>query len=86
MSAAPLPPGLHAESTTTEHAVHAPETADAPPAPRVVDEHTDMTTLTDQEIMRLMEGMGQEDVQSKVSTLSPLSYLALGAHVARSCS
>ena len=35
-------------------------------APRVIDENTDMSTLTDQEIMRLMENMGQEDVTSKV--------------------
>jgi ubiquitin thioesterase protein OTUB1 len=34
--------------------------------PRVIDEHTDMSTLTDQEIMKLMEGMGQEDVSNKV--------------------
>jgi ubiquitin thioesterase protein OTUB1 len=36
--------------------------------PRVIDENTDMSTLTDQEIMRLMEGMDHnEDVMSKVS-------------------
>jgi hypothetical protein len=40
-------------------------TQDAPP--RVIDENTDMSTLTDQEIMRLMEGMNHnEDVMSKV--------------------
>ena len=37
-------------------------------APRVIDENTDLSTLTDQEIMRLMEGMDHnEDVMSKVS-------------------
>jgi hypothetical protein len=37
-------------------------------APRVIDENTDMTTLTDQEIMRLMEGMGHaQDAMTKVS-------------------
>jgi hypothetical protein len=37
------------------------------PPPRVIDENTDMSTLTDQEIMRLMEGMNHnEDVMSKV--------------------
>jgi hypothetical protein len=49
------------ESAPTEGA--APD----PPA-RVIDENTDMSTLTDQEIMRLMEGMDHnEDVMSKVS-------------------
>lgn len=44
-------------------------TADtAPPAPRVIDENTDMSTLTDQEIMKLVEGMGQEDVTNKVQS------------------
>jgi ubiquitin thioesterase protein OTUB1 len=39
------------------------------PPPRVIDENTDMSTLTDQEIMRLMEGMDHnEDVMSKVCT------------------
>lgn len=41
---------------------------DAPP--RVIDENTDMSTLTDQEIMRLMEGMDHnEDVMSKVRSV-----------------
>ena len=46
------------------------------PPPRVIDENTDMSTLTDQEIMRLMESMGQEDVTSKVccSSARVLSY------------
>jgi ubiquitin thioesterase protein OTUB1 len=45
---------------------------DAPP--RVIDENTDMSTLTDQEIMRLMEGMNHnEDVMSKVRLYFPLS-------------
>ena len=55
-----------------------PSKADAGPAPtddaatqpapqRVIDENTDMSTLTDQEIMRLLEGMDHtEDVMSKV--------------------
>ena len=42
------------------------------PVPRVIDETTDMTTLTDQEIMQLMEGMGEEDVTSKVGQISIL--------------
>ena len=47
-------------------------TQDAPP--RVIDENTDMSTLTDQEIMRLMEGMNHnEDVMSKVRLLLLLS-------------
>ena len=50
------------------------ETADpaatVQPPPRVIDENTDLSTLTDQEIMRLMEGMGQEDVTSKVRPAS----------------
>ena len=37
------------------------------PPLRVIDENTDMSTLTDQEIMRLMEGMDHNnDVMSKV--------------------
>jgi len=37
------------------------------PPPRVIDENTDMSTLTDQEIMRLMEGMDHNnDAMSKV--------------------
>lgn len=37
------------------------------PGPRVIDENTDLSTLTDQEIMRLMEGMDHnEDAMSKV--------------------
>jgi len=47
-------------------------TQDAPP--RVIDENTDMSTLTDQEIMKLMEGMNHnEDVMSKVRLLLHLS-------------
>ena len=38
------------------------------PAERVIDENTDMSTLTDREIMKLMEGMDHQDVQlDKVS-------------------
>lgn len=55
-SAAPPPPPSGANDAATQ-----------PPAPRVIDENTDMSTLTDQEIMRLMEGMDHnEDVMSKV--------------------
>jgi ubiquitin thioesterase protein OTUB1 len=40
------------------------------PPPRVIDESTDMSTLTDQEIMRLMEGMDHNtDALSKVRSL-----------------
>lgn len=42
-------------------------TAATSQAQRVIDENTDLSTLTDQEIMKLMEGMGQEDVSNKVS-------------------
>ena len=56
-------PSLNAAAagSPTQH-----DSATHQPAPRVIDETTDMTTLTDQEIMQLMEGMGQEDVTSKV--------------------
>ena len=41
---------------------------------RTIDEHTDMTTLTDQEIMRLMEGMNDtEDVMTRVCPMCPHS-------------
>jgi hypothetical protein len=41
--------------------------------PRVIDENTDMSTLTDQEIMRLMEGMDHtENVLDKVGYTVPL--------------
>jgi len=40
------------------------------PPPRVIDENTDMSTLTDQEIMRLMEGMDHNnDAMNKVRYL-----------------
>ena len=56
------------DQTTTDNAA----TQDAPP--RVIDENTDMSTLTDQEIMKLMEGMNHnEDVMSKVRLLLHLS-------------
>jgi len=59
------------DPTSTDNAA----TQDAPP--RVIDENTDMSTLTDQEIMRLMEGMDHnEDVMSKVRILLP--YLPRG--------
>lgn len=45
----------------------ADDAATQDPPPRVIDENTDMSTLTDQEIMRLMEGMDHNnDVMSKV--------------------
>jgi len=44
----------------------ADDAATQDPPPRVIDENTDMSTLTDQEIMRLMEGMDHNnDVMSK---------------------
>ncbi|WWD03518.1 hypothetical protein V865_001570 [Kwoniella europaea PYCC6329] len=46
--------------------------------PRVIDENTDLSTLTDQEIMKLMEGMDhQEDQMNKplISTPVPLSVI-----------
>jgi hypothetical protein len=46
------------------------ETAAANSQPRQIDENTDMSTLTDQEIMKLMEGMDQQDVVSKVGRTS----------------
>lgn len=49
----------------------AEDAATAQPPPRVIDENTDMSTLTDQEIMKLMEGMDHtEDVLTKVCTLT----------------
>ena len=39
-----------------------------PPPPRVIDENTDMTTLTDQEIMQLMSGMQDASSNDVVST------------------
>lgn len=41
------------------------------PSKRVIDENTDMSTLTDQDIMRLMEQSGHaEDVMTKVRLVS----------------
>lgn len=52
----PPPPGQTVNEAATQE-----------PAPRVIDENTDMSTLTDQEIMRLMEGMDHNsDALSKV--------------------
>ncbi|GFZ48670.1 hypothetical protein JCM24511_06419 [Saitozyma sp. JCM 24511] len=59
-----VPPGGNAETSGT--------------TPRVIDENTDMTTLTDQEIMRLMEGMGHaQDAMTKplISTPVPLKVI-----------
>lgn len=71
----PPPADTPADATTRSPLSNNPGLA-APPAvssqtqsdgaPRIIDENTDMSTLTDQEIMRLMENMGQEDVTSKV--------------------
>lgn len=47
--------------------IAAVDTAATSQTPRVIDENTDLSTLTDQEIMKLMEGMGQEDVSNKVT-------------------
>lgn len=38
-----------------------------PPPARVIDENTDMTTLTDQEIMQLMSGMQDPSSNDVVS-------------------
>ncbi len=47
-------------------------------APRTIDENTDLTTLTDQEIMRLMEGMDHtEVVLTRVSPLQNTSKFPL---------
>ncbi|WWC71960.1 uncharacterized protein I206_105919 [Kwoniella pini CBS 10737] len=46
--------------------------------PRVIDENTDLSTLTDQEIMRLMEGMDHQQEQLDkplISTPVPLSVI-----------
>ncbi|RXK36990.1 ubiquitin thioesterase OTUB1 [Tremella mesenterica] len=51
--------------------------ATAPTQPRIIDENTDMTTLTDQEIMRLVEGMGQEDVTEKPLISAPVPLLVI---------
>jgi hypothetical protein len=57
------------DTTSTDNA------ATQDPPPRVIDENTDMSTLTDQEIMRLMEGMNHnEDVMSKVRLYLLLSH------------
>jgi hypothetical protein len=53
--------------------------------PRVIDENTDMSTLTDQEIMRLMEGMDHtENVLDKVglscSATSPIQHMRSSAN------
>ncbi|WWC91643.1 uncharacterized protein L201_006589 [Kwoniella dendrophila CBS 6074] len=48
------------------------------PQPRVIDENTDLSTLTDQEIMKLMEGMDHQDSQMDkplISTPVPLSVI-----------
>lgn len=58
-----VPPGGNAETSGT--------------TPRVIDENTDMTTLTDQEIMRLMEGMGHaQDAMTKVSKVGSMIIVA----------
>jgi hypothetical protein len=50
-----------------------PET---PSVPRMIDESTDMSTLTDQEIMRLMEGMDHQDaIVDKVNIKLLCSHL-----------
>ncbi|OXG14006.1 ubiquitin thioesterase OTUB1 [Cryptococcus neoformans Tu401-1] len=70
------------EATATMTAVQ-PKPASPPAQPeespaRVIDENTDMSTLTDQEIMNLMENMeNQENTSDKplVSTPVPLSVI-----------
>ncbi|WVW86104.1 hypothetical protein I302_108143 [Kwoniella bestiolae CBS 10118] len=56
----------------------APAQASAEGQPRVIDENTDLSTLTDQEIMKLMEGMDHQDDQMNkplISTPVPLSVI-----------
>ncbi|WVR00233.1 hypothetical protein IAU59_007375 [Kwoniella sp. CBS 9459] len=61
----------------------APATAAAAGGPsggggRVIDENTDMSTLTDQEIMKLMEGMDhQEDQMNKPLISTPVPLLVI---------
>lgn len=58
MTSEPMIPAVQGDTASS---------ATAQTAPRVIDENTDLSTLTDQEIMKLTENMGTEDVTSKVS-------------------
>ena len=72
-----IPPTDHKPSSTAAaDLTFPPEAPTQEPPPRVIDENTDMTTLTDQEIMKLMEGMGQEDVTSRVGLPSPWTRIS----------
>lgn len=53
------------------------------PAPRIIDENTDMSTLTDQEIMKLMENMDHDDVQLDKVCSSHLSRVMRGSSDSR---
>ncbi|WVR07738.1 hypothetical protein IAU60_004781 [Kwoniella sp. DSM 27419] len=51
---------------------------DSQQQPRVIDENTDMSTLTDQEIMKLMEGMDhQEQAMNKPLISTPVPLLVI---------
>ncbi|WVN84978.1 uncharacterized protein L203_100115 [Cryptococcus depauperatus CBS 7841] len=63
-------------ATTAKHPTALGTSRDVPA--RVIDENTDLSTLTDQEIMKLMEGMDhQEEVLNRplISTPVPLSVI-----------
>ena len=64
----PQPDTTAADVTEEAHPKFADDAATRSTPPRVIDENTDMTTLTDHEIMQLMEGIGEEDVVSKVGS------------------
>ncbi|KAK8853169.1 hypothetical protein IAR55_003870 [Kwoniella newhampshirensis] len=68
-----------ASAVPTEEAASATSSSEAVDAPpRVIDENTDLSTLTDQEIMRLTEGMDhQEDVLSKPLISTPVPLLII---------
>jgi ubiquitin thioesterase protein OTUB1 len=49
--------------------------ATQPTGSRIIDENTDLSTLTDQEIMQLTEGMDHQDVQLDKASELPASTL-----------
>ncbi|WVQ84706.1 hypothetical protein IAT38_006862 [Cryptococcus sp. DSM 104549] len=89
--AMPAPAAIDAPATSAPapadgSAAPAAQTADPaatavdtePVAPRVVDENTDLSTLTDQEIMKLMEGMDHQEAalnKPLISTPIPLAVI-----------
>ncbi|KAL7418478.1 hypothetical protein Q5752_006936 [Cryptotrichosporon argae] len=56
-----------------------PAAPEPEPAPRVIDQSTDLTTLTDQEIMRLQEGMLDDEVTSRPLVSAPTPLAAIRA-------